>query len=181
MKLEPIPGMPFPPPGVLDQIIRHNEATDPRSWPRKFLSLVLTVADWSKDRSRKTACIIAGPAHDVRAMGYNGFPRGVDDDVVARHERPAKYHWTEHAERNAIYNAARSGVALENCTAYMHWYPCADCARALVQAGISTIWCVEPEWDDETYKDSFAVVPVMFQEAGVEVRYYENVAPPKRR
>jgi dCMP deaminase len=65
----------------------------------------------------------------IRSVGYNGFVRGVDDDIASRHERPAKYSWIEHAERNAIYNAARFGVPLTGATCYVNWFPCIDRAR----------------------------------------------------
>lgn len=57
------------------------------------------------------------------------------------HKRPEKYQWVEHAERNAIYNAAREGITLKGSTAYLNWepVPCSDCARALIQAGIVEI------------------------------------------
>ena len=55
--------------------------------------------------------------------------------------RPEKYKWIEHAERNAVYNAARMGAALAGCTAYLNWEPspCSDCCRAFIQAGITTV------------------------------------------
>jgi dCMP deaminase len=54
------------------------------------------------------------------------------------HKRPEKYQWVEHAERNAIYNAAREGITLKGSTAYLNWepVPCSDCTRALIQAGV---------------------------------------------
>ena len=82
------------------------------SWDEYFLTLCDAVALKSKDRSTKLGCVIVGVGHEVRSTGYNGFPRGVNDNVDARHQRPEKYKWTEHAERNAIYNAARCGVSV---------------------------------------------------------------------
>ena len=73
----------------------------------RFMNLAY-VAEWSKDRSTKVGCVVIGPDREVRSMGYNGFPRGINDEIERRHARPDKY--TEHAERNAIYNAARVGV-----------------------------------------------------------------------
>ena len=58
-----------------------------------------------------------------------------------RWKSPEKYQWTEHAERNAIYNAARNGVALEGARLYLNWggCPCSDCARAIIQVGIQEV------------------------------------------
>lgn len=71
------------------------------------MNLAANVGAWSKDTSAKKGRIIVGPDRLIRSTGYNGFVRGLDDDVAERNERPAKYIWTEHAERNAVYNAAR--------------------------------------------------------------------------
>jgi dCMP deaminase len=142
------------------------------TWDTRFLSLAALVATWSKDDSRKVGCVIVGPDHDIRAIGFNGFPRGVDDNIPARKERPAKYAWTEHAERNAIYNAARIGVPLKGCTAYLPWFPCMDCARAIAQAGISELVCgQEPDLSDPKWGADFASVPVLLREAGVSLRF----------
>ena len=94
-------------------------------WKSKFMRLAEEIADWSKDRSSKVGCVIVGPSNEIRSTGFNGFPRGVADDISERLTRPEKYLWTEHAERNAIYNAARAGISLEGCTMYLPWFPCA--------------------------------------------------------
>ena len=77
-------------------------------WNARWMAMAEHVATWSKDRSTKVGCVVVGSANQVLSLGYNGFPRNVDDDVW----RPGtsgriKYQWTEHAERNAIYNACR--------------------------------------------------------------------------
>lgn len=73
------------------------------------------VASWSKDPSTKTGAIVVGPDREIRATGYNGLVRGVNDDVPERLERPTKYDFFEHAERNAIYNACLTGTSLKGC------------------------------------------------------------------
>jgi dCMP deaminase len=135
------------------------------------MDMARLVATWSKDRSRTCGAVIVDDRNVVVALGWNGFPRGVDDDVDARHERPAKYLWTEHAERNAIYNAAACGHATRGCTMILPWYPCADCARAIIQAGLVCIVCIEPDWNDHIWAEAFAVTREMLTEAGVTVRF----------
>ena len=93
----------------------------------------------SKDPNTQIGCVIVGPNHEIRSTGYNSFPRGIRDDVPERLVRPTKYLWIEHAERNAICNAARAGTATEGCTIYVEIMPCMDCARAMVQAGITQV------------------------------------------
>ena len=153
----------------------HRKTTS--KWDERFMDLARHVATWSKDRSRKVGAVIVGPNHEVRAMGYNGFPRGANDDAEERHQRPAKYRWTEHAERNAIYNAALTGVQTEACTIYLPWYPCMDCARAIVQAGIFEVVAIEPDWNDPTFAQDFADVKTLFAECQVSVRFLAGEAP----
>lgn len=103
---------------------------------KKFITVVNAIASLSKDRRTKIGAIALGSAGEIRAMGYNGMPRGCNDDIATRHEKPEKYYWFEHAERNLIYNAARVGTPLEGCTLIVSTlFPCMDCARAIIQAG----------------------------------------------
>jgi dCMP deaminase len=152
------------------------------NWDRRFMGLACHVAEWSKDRSRKIGSVVVGPSHDVRATGYNGFARDVFDNVDDRHERPAKYLWTEHAERNAIYNAARSGAVTEGCTLYVNLHPCAGCARAILQSGIQTVVTFPPDFADPTLGDEIRVAHEMFDEVSkykpgfFQVRYMSHSA-----
>jgi dCMP deaminase len=110
-------------------------------WDRWFLEMAVHVATKSKDRSTKVGCVLVGQDNEVLSVGFNGFPRGVNDDVEERHERPLKYQFVEHAERNAVYNAARQGIKTLGCKAYLNCYspPCQDCTRALIQPGLKEI------------------------------------------
>lgn len=75
--------------------------------------------------------------YSVLSIGYNGFPRGCDDTDKVRQERPEKYLWTEHSERNALYNMARKD--LKGGTIYIHKIPTMNDARALVSTGITSV------------------------------------------
>lgn len=149
------------------------------SWNDRWMDLAQLVSTWSKDASRKTGAVIVDDRNVLVAVGWNGFPRGVDDDKAERHERPAKYWWTEHAERNAIYDAAAKGISTRDCKIIISWYPCADCARAIIQAGIGIVIAVEPDWDDPKWSADFAVVKQMFAEAGIFSLFLENRAAPR--
>ncbi len=149
----------------------HHNAVD---WEMRFFELAKFVGSWSKDQSRKVGCVIVDTHRGVRAIGYNGFPRGVQDDVQSRHERPAKYLWTEHAERNAIYQAARMGISLENCTMYLPWFPCMDCARAIVQAGIIRLVASKPDLTDPKWGEQFGPAKELLNETGVEIVWIED-------
>jgi dCMP deaminase len=147
-----------------------------------YMEIAKTVRLQSKDRSRRVGCVIVGPEGEVRSTGYNGFPRGVDDNISSRHERPNKYLWTEHSERNAIYQAARMGVSLKGCTLYT-WAEgpdreaaatdlgaCADCTRAMIQVGITTLVIQPLETVNTQWGESIVVATQMLQEVGIEVR-----------
>ena len=79
------------------------------TWDQYYLDICKVVATRSKDPNTQIGCVIIGPNHEIRSTGYNSFPRGIRDDVPERLVRPMKYLWIEHAERNAICNAARAG------------------------------------------------------------------------
>lgn len=139
------------------------------SWDDTFIEMCGVLAKRSKDQNTKIGCVIVGPNHEIRTVGYNCFPRGLKDDLQERQERPAKYAFFEHAERNAVYNAARVGHALEDCTCYIPGLPCADCARALIQCGIREVVCgsnVIPE----RWREGCEAALVMLEEAGVVIR-----------
>ncbi len=145
-------------------------------WDRYYLDICHAVAARSKDPNTKLGCVIVGPAHEIRSTGYNSFPRGIRDDVPERLVRPAKYLWIEHAERNAICNAARAGTATGGCTLYVEIMPCMDCARAIVQAGIIHVAiCAERmrQYTSDYYNEHFGMVEVLFGEAGVGVKRVE--------
>lgn len=143
------------------------------TWDEYFIRLADLIAQKSKDRSTKVGVVVVGPDNEIRATGYNGFPRGVYDDIEERHERPAKYLWTEHAERNAVYAAARVGVSLKGCVMYVQWRPilCADCARAVIQAGITTIIGRDVPFSGKggLWDESLKVGREMLEEAGINL------------
>lgn len=142
-------------------------------WDKRFMDLAVQIGSWSKDRSTQVGCVVVGPDREIRTTGYNGFPRGTQDDVEDRHTRPAKYRWTEHAERNAIYNAARIGIPLHGCRMYLPWFPCMDCARAMVQSGIRTLVAMRPDLAHAQWGEDFRLALELFSESGVEVVWYE--------
>ena len=142
-------------------------------WDHYYLEICRVVAKRSKDPSTQVGCIIVGPAHEIRSTGYNSLPRRVRDDLPERLERPEKYLWVEHAERNAIYNAARAGTALEGCTLYTDLVPCMDCARAIVQAGLVEVVTDETrfaKYSSPKYNEHFERTMTLFEEAGVRIR-----------
>jgi dCMP deaminase len=138
---------------------------------KRFSDLAEYVAQqWSTDRSTKVGCVVVGPDGEVRSIGVNGFPRDCHDREE-RHQRPAKYMWTEHSERNAFNNATLSGTSLKGCTLYSNWFPCADCARGIIQVGITRVVGYTPDFNHPKYGAEFKAAVQMLFEAGVGINY----------
>jgi len=81
-------------------------------WDDYFLNIAENVKLKSKDKRTQIGAVIVGKGNEIVSTGYNSFPRNINDSIEERQVRPEKYYWFEHAERNAIYNAARIGVSL---------------------------------------------------------------------
>lgn len=143
------------------------------------MNMLDLVAARSLDKHTKVGCIIVGINNEIKSTGYNSLPRGVLH-LDERLERPEKYKWIEHADRNAIYNAARIGVSLENCKMYLSFYPCIECARAIIQVGIKEviinydIVSKRMEENVSKYNEENKTVEIMFSETGVILTKYSN-------
>jgi len=148
-------------------------------WENRFVKLADHVSTWSKDPNTKIGAVVALPfSRQILSTGYNGLPRGVDDGVPERSSREngEKYYWYGHAERNAIYNAARFGIQLMDSIIHLNaGMPCTGCAIAIIQAGIKGVVCQDghptgtdnPKWTEEAERSR-----VMFKEAGVGLKLY---------
>ena len=146
------------------------------SWDDLFMTMAYLVASKSKDRRAHIGAVIVGPDKEVRSTGYNGFVRGLNDDVPERHEKPEKFFWTEHGEKNAIYNANLIGVSLKDCIMYTNGMPCMGCARGIIQSGIREV-IVDGEWNKDNskkWKEQSRRSLEMFEEVGVGIRSYDG-------
>lgn len=137
-------------------------------WDKRFLGLAKHVAQWSKDPSTKVGCCIVDDKNRIISLGYNGFPRGVDDDDEHLHNREVKLQRTLHAEENAILFAQKD---LTGCCIYTFpFQPCHSCTTTIIQAGIKRV--VAPYASNELkerWKESMEASEDMFHEAGVEL------------
>jgi len=147
------------------------------NWDQYFLNIAEQVKEKSKDRNTKIGAVIIGPDNEIVSTGYNSFPRGINDDVEERQQRPEKYYWMVHGEMNSILNAARIGVSTKGCRMYLTCgIPCSNCGRAIINAGITEVYCKKEDttrnrekWDEES-----ARTLKMFEESGVEVIFYDE-------
>jgi deoxycytidylate deaminase len=79
-----------------------------------------------------------------------------------------------HAEKNAIFNAAKNGSSSEGATAYVTWPPCSQCASALIQAGVEKVICPDPKNGPERWVSNFLLANELLYEAGVKILYYSD-------
>ncbi len=141
-------------------------------WNGRGIEVARTVAKWSKDKSTQVGAVVMMDDGTPLTFAYNGFARGVDDDVPERHERPEKYKWTSHAEENAIANLARTGQQAKGSTLYVTHYPCAGCARKIIQAGIDKVVVDGNSMNEDflsRWADDMKTSEEMFNEGGVSV------------
>jgi dCMP deaminase len=122
----------------------------------------------SKDPSTKVGCVIVDPNGRICGIGYNGFPKGVEDLPERYADREIKYPMVVHAEANAILFSSNT----KGCTAYI-WplFSCCDCAGLVIQAGIRRV--VSPPPKEERWASAYKMARTMYDEAGVEVTHYE--------
>lgn len=143
-----------------------------KKWKKRYLKLAKEISDWSKDPSTKVGAIIVGLKGQVISQGYNGFPRGVFDDIERYQNRDDKLKYVVHAEANAIYNAAQNGSALNGAYLFVHGLPvCNECAKAIIQVGIRHIVVskASAEKNNSKWQESFLLTKKMFEEASVEL------------
>lgn len=136
---------------------------------KSFLKIAYGIAaDLSPDPSTQNGAILMDGAAIV-AQGANRFPRGVEV-TEERLERPLKYSFICHAERDAIYDAARRGVKTEGLVMYCPWYACTDCARAIIQAGIVEVIGHRTILDKTParWKETIEIALGMLDDAGVK-------------
>lgn len=135
-----------------------------------FMGIAQLISFRSKDPETRHGAIIVDQDNKVISLGYNGFPRGVSDDIFPW-TRPEKYQYVLHAERNAIDNSTKSD--LKNCKLYLWsekgYLPCSQCAAGIIQKGISeVIIAFEIKQDTKEYK--WDPTKKMFKAAGVKIR-----------
>lgn len=142
-------------------------------WSERFMALAEHVATWSKDPSTQVGCVIVDKQNRVVSIGFNGFPRGVKDDVARYADRDTKLLFVAHAERNALDNAP---LSVDGCTLYTPLFPCNECAKSIIQKGISKVVSYEPDWSRKGF--NWDITKKMFQEAGVQLFLINKAVTP---
>ena len=138
-------------------------------WDKRFLELVDHVASWSKDTT-KVGAVIVNDKRQIVGLGYNGFPRGVNDTPERYNDKQLKYRFVVHAEANAILNA-NSSVA--DCAVYTNVFTCNECAKLVIQSGISRVISFVPD-PLSHWAESHNISKKMYQESNVEVKLHDR-------
>lgn len=140
------------------------------TWDEYFMGVAKLSGLRSKDPSTQVGACIVSPDHKILSMGYNGFPKGCSDDEFpwCREGKPLenKYFYVTHSELNAILNYR--GGSLDGTTLYVSLFPCNECAKAIIQAGIKTI-----VYSSDKYADSDSTIASKRMLDAAGVRYYQ--------
>lgn len=117
--------------------------TKPRrsiSWDECFMRMAHIIAERSKDPYTQAGAVVVTPNNVVVGVGYNGFPRGIDNNALPWDKEgkleDTKYAYICHAEENAIYNANNT---TQNCKIYCTLFPCNECVKTIIQTGIREV------------------------------------------
>ena len=138
------------------------------SWDEYFMGIAKLSAMRSKDPHTQVGACIVNEQNKIVGIGYNGFPRGVSDDNFPWEKttdyKNSKYAYVCHAELNAILN---SGCDLTGCSLYVTLFPCNECAKAIIQSGITTIYYLE---DKNFESDSELASKIMLEAVGIKLK-----------
>lgn len=120
------------------------------SWDEYFMGIALLSAKRSKDPNTQVGACIVSSANKIMSVGYNGFPLGCSDEEFpwerTGEEYNTKYPYVCHAELNAILNNA--GGDLRGCKIYVALFPCNECAKAIIQCGITEVVYLSDKYAD---------------------------------
>ncbi len=140
------------------------------TWDEYFMAVAKLAGMRSKDPNSQVGTCIVSEDNKILSMGYNGFPKGCSDDEFPwereGEEEETKYPYVVHSELNAILNYR--GGSLEGAKLYVSLFPCNECAKAIIQAGIKTI-----VYEDDKYDGTMSVVTSKRMLDAAGVRYYQ--------
>jgi dCMP deaminase len=147
------------------------------SWDEYFLEISRTVATRATCDRGRSGCVIVKD-RQILVTGYVGAPRGLPhcDDVghqmkkMVHEDGSVTQHCvrTVHAEQNAITQASRLGISIEDATLYCKMTPCRTCAMLIINCGISRVVC-------EKKYHAGAESEEMFKVAGIKLEFIEEV------
>lgn len=113
-------------------------------WDYRFMRIAHEVASWSKDPRRKVGAVITSLDRRQQAIGYNGFPSGIEDSEVRLSDPVIKNLLVVHAELNALLNAP---FVVKGCPLYCTRFPCVECTKAIIASNIGAVIVPESAYD----------------------------------
>lgn len=150
-----------------------------KSWDELFMRQAYLVSRRSKDPKTKIGAVLVKKGEsDPSSSGYNGFPRGISDLEDLYLNRESKYQLIVHGEANCIFNAARKGVSTVGSIIYTQAPVCNECAKAIIQAGISEVIYHKqyPKLGHLTkWVESCKLGASMLEEVGIKTREFDGV------
>ncbi|HSR88776.1 MAG TPA: dCMP deaminase family protein [Candidatus Udaeobacter sp.] len=149
------------------QLARNNYI----SWDECFMRMAHVIAERSKDPSSQVGAVIANQNNVVVGIGYNGFPRGIDNEKFPWEREggflDTKYAYVCHAEENAIYNA---NASVKEGKIYSTLFPCNECVKAMIQNGIT-----EVIFESDKYHDADIWVAARRLLDGAKIKYRQYI------
>ena len=142
-----------------------------------YMAMAKLISKRSKDPNTQVGAIIVSKDDRILSVGYNGFPNGCSDDEFpwsksAKREYDTKYPYVVHAELNAILNFRGDNKAFEGSTLYVTLFPCHECAKAIIQSGITRLVYLDNKYQDtEDFKESLR----MLKAASIMIDPYTNL------
>lgn len=140
-------------------------------WDRRFLEMSLLISSWSKDPRTQVGSVIVSDRRRVVSVGYNGFPRHIEDRGDWLEDRETKHLFVAHAERNALDNAECSVVG---STVYTTLFPCNECAKSIIQRGITRVVSFKFS-NDEFQRFNYDQTLFLLKAASTEITLYEKI------
>ena len=160
---------------VLEEV-NVNKREDYISWEEFFMGVAQLSSRRSKDPNTQVGACIVNSEHIILSTGYNGMPCGCDDNSMpwgreSDLEESTKYPYVVHAELNAILNA--DGRLLTGSTIYVTCFPCNECAKAIIQAGIKKVIFLEDKYPELV---STKVAKKLFKMVGIKTEKFSSLA-----
>ncbi|CAK1589032.1 unnamed protein product [Parnassius mnemosyne] len=152
----------------INEVTIQRKREDPIDWKEYFMATAFLAAKRSKDPSCQVGACVVSKDNKILGIGYNGMPIGCSDDEFPWGKNTpsplnSKFFYVCHAEMNAIL--FRNSADVKNCTIYVSLFPCNECAKIIIQSGITEVIYIS---DKNAHKDSVIASKIMLDAAGVK-------------
>lgn len=140
-------------------------------WDKRFYNLALHISEWSYDKT-KVGCVLVKDKRII-STAFNGFPTGLDDNLSLYKNRKTKLDRVVHAEANTIIQCALNGISSKGCTLYTTKYPCIDCSKLIISAGVVRVVTSKIKKTSKWYENNLKS-KLLLQEAKIDIKIIED-------